>query len=211
MSTKTRGTHRRAEAAGPGRLASSAAPETAGTERVSFSAVLKDVLGGVPDSAREGFVLTVAGSRDDDVDAALWGSGVPTAERRKAALENLRRQYAARRAVLEASLTRAEAASLLQVSEQAVLDRLEAGDLIGLKEGREWRLPSWQFDPDAERGFVPELMKLRQVFPGGAVSLTEWVTTPSADLDGATPAEKLSAGRVNEVVQLAKGLTSAAW
>jgi DNA-binding XRE family transcriptional regulator len=215
MSTKIRGTQRAAKTAAmkTRKRASSAMRKdsTSGPSKVGFSAVLKDVLGSVPDSARAGFVLSVVGGRDDELDTTLWGKGPGAVERKEAALENLRRQYKARRAVVEASLTRTEAAELLDVSEQAVLDRLEAGDLIGLKKGREWRLPAWQFDPDAERGFVPGLVQLRQVFPGGPVSLTEWATAPNADLDGATPTEELAAGRVTEVVRVAKASTFAAW
>src|SRR5574340_379743 len=168
------------------------APGTAG-----FSAVLENVLGSVPDSDRESFVLSVVDGTGDELNAALWGRGPSPAERKQAALENLRRQYQARRAVVEASLTRSEAAELFDVSEQPVLDRLLAGDLVGLKKGREWRLPSWQFSADAEQGFVPGLARLRRVFPGGAVSLTEWATAPNTELEDATPAEAFAAGRVD--------------
>jgi len=176
-----------------------------------FSVVLKDVLTSVPDSVRDGFVRTVVGDPSDGLDTALWGRGPSPAERKEAALANLRLQYESRRQVVEASLTRTEAAELLDVSEQAVLDRLEAGDLIGLKKGREWRLPAWQFSPDAERGFVPGLARLREVFPGGAVSMTEWATSPNVELEGATPADELAAGHVDVVVHAASTGTAAAW
>lgn len=205
MSTKIRGVRKAATAATVGK----SSPAGAGT--AGFPAVLKGVLGGVPDSAREGFVRSVVGGRGDELDATLWGKGPTFADRKEAALENLRRQYATRRAVVETSLTRGEAAELLDVSEQAVLDRIEAGDLVGLKKGREWRLPSWQFNPDAERGFVPGLAQLCRVFPGGVVSLTQWATAPNADLDGAAPADELAAGRVARVVRVAEAATSAAW
>ncbi|WP_234420116.1 helix-turn-helix domain-containing protein [Rhodococcus ruber] len=176
-----------------------------------FSAVLKDVLGSVPEAERESFVLGVVGDEGEGLDAGLWGRGPSPAERRHAALENLRRQYRARRAVVAESLTRPEAAELLEVSEQAVLDRLKAGDLIGVKKGREWRLPSWQFDADTEQGFVPGLARVSRVFPGGAVSLTEWALNVNPDLDGATPAEALAAGRIDDVVRAAEAGTAAAW
>ncbi|NGP09550.1 helix-turn-helix domain-containing protein [Rhodococcus sp. 14C212] len=50
---------------------------------------------------------------------------------------------------------------------------LTAGDLLGLKKGRQWRLPPSQFDADAKQGFVPGLAKASRVFAGGAVSLTD--------------------------------------
>ncbi|WP_249353556.1 helix-turn-helix domain-containing protein [Rhodococcus sp. USK13] len=176
-----------------------------------FSTVLEDALASVPEVERESFVLGVVGEDADGLDRALWGPGPSPAERKAAALVNLRRQYQARRAVVEASLTRPEAAELLDVSEQAVLDRLKAGDLVGLKKGREWRLPSWQFSADSELGFVPGLAKVTAVFAGGAVSLTEWALAPNSDLDGATPVEALAAGHVDDVVRAAQVGTAAAW
>ena len=180
------------------------------TDQGRFAKVLKDVLVAVPESDRDGFVTSVVGS-ETELDTALWGREPSAAERRTASLENLRLEFEARRTVLEESLTCAEAAELLDVSEQAVLDRLESGALIGLKKGREWRLPTWQFNPDTERGFLPGLAELQRVFPGGAVTLSSWVVAPSVDLDGATPAGELAAGRVDQVALVAKSLTAAAW
>lgn len=177
-----------------------------------FSAALKEVLAAVPEAERDSFVLGVVGDGNTDgLDPALWGPSPAPADRKRAALENLRRQYRARRAVADASLTRPEAAELLEVSEQAVLDRLKSGDLIGLKKGREWRLPAWQFHADTETGFVPGLSRVGAVFPGGAVSLTEWAQTPNSDLGGATPADALTAGQVEDVVRAARTGTAAAW
>jgi hypothetical protein len=183
----------------------------AGGRAAGFPTVLEDALASVPESEREGFVLGVVGDDGDGLDPALWGPGPSSPERKRAALANLRRQYQARRTVVEASLTRPEAAELLDVSEQAVLDRLKAGDLVGLKKGREWRLPSWQFHADSELGFVPGLARVGAVFAGGAVSLTEWAQTPNRDLDDATPAEALTAGHVDDVVRVAQVGTAAAW
>ena len=107
------------------------APGAAGTTTsargaTGFSAVLKDVLGSVPEAEREGFVLGVVGDEGEGLDAGLWGRGPSPAERRHAALENLRRQYRARRAVVAESLTRSEAAELLEVS---------AGDILVCSTG----------------------------------------------------------------------------
>jgi hypothetical protein len=174
-------------------------------------AVLRDVLESVPPSTRDGFVRAVTDNAPDALDAALWGSAPNERQLQAAALQTLRQQYQARHAVLSNSITRRETARLLGTSEQAVTDRLEAHDLVGLKQGREWRLPVWQFDPDAERGYLPGLAQLRAVFPGGPVSLTEWVTTPAADLDGVSPAEALAAGKVDDVVRAAGVGVAAAW
>ena len=213
MTTKTTRAASTAATTAKGRKRKSATGRTRnvrGTDSGRFAKVLKDVLVTVPESDRDGFVTSVVGS-EDELDTALWGREPSVAERRTASLENLRLEFEARRTVLEESLTRAEVAELLDVSEQAVLDRLESGALVGLKKGREWRLPTWQFNPDAERGFVPGLAELQQVFPGGVVTLSSWVSAPSVDLDGATPAAELAAGHVDRVVLAAKSLTAAAW
>lgn len=213
MATKSTRTASATAATKKGRKLKSATGRTRNikvTDQGRFAKVLKDVLGTVSESDRDGFVTSVVGS-EAELDTALWGREPSAAERRSAALENLRLEFEARRAVIEESLTRSEVSELLDISEQAVLDRLESGALIGLKKGREWRLPTWQFNPDAERGFVPGLAELQQVFPGGAVTLSNWVTAPSTDLDGATPAAELAAGHVDQVVLAAKSLTAAAW
>ena len=185
------------------------ASATARISRGTFDEVLSEVLATVTERDRDAFITSVIGS-ETELDTALWGREPSAAERRTASLENLRLEFEARRTVLDESLTRAEVAELLDVSEQAVLDRLESGALIGLKKGREWRLPTWQFNPDAERGFVPGLAELQQVFPGGAVTLSSWVTAPSVDLDGTTPADALAAGHVDQVLLAARRLTGAA-
>lgn len=94
------------------------------------------------------------------------------------------------------------------MSQRAVLRRLKSGALVGLREGRGWRLPAWQFRTDV--GVLPGLGELQQVFPGGVVTLSSWVHTPSVDLDGATPVAQLAAGQVKRVVQLARSLGAAA-
>lgn len=175
-----------------------------------FSVTLRDALMSVSPGDRAGFVTGVLGA-EESLDPSLWGAEPTRSERHLAGLENLRREFESRRRLLDNCLTRVEAARLLDISEQAILDRLESGSLVGLKQGREWRLPAWQFQADAQRGMVPGLAQLRRVFPGGLVSLSDWVTTPNADLGGATPVGELAAGRVDEVLLAARGLTAAAW
>lgn len=183
----------------------------ASSDDVEFAAVLEDVLATVPAAARDGFVRSIVDEPQDDLDPALWGGAPDPVKRKQVALANLRTQYESRRQVLGASLTRAEAAELLEVSEQAILDRLRAGDLIGLKKGREWRLPAWQFRPDTERGVLPGLAKLREAFPGGAVSMSAWASRPHTDLGGDTPADRLASGQVEDVIHIARIGTAAAW
>ena len=113
---------------------------------------------------------------------------------------------ARRRELIAQSIGRDEAARLLGVSPQAVSDAIKRGRLIGLKEGREWRLPLWQFSPDAPPGILPGLRELVAPFPAGIVALSRWAQTGSPDLAGLCPAAALARGRVAEVLALARTL-----
>jgi excisionase family DNA binding protein len=175
------------------------------------TSAVQSVLQLVPASVQAGFVDAVTVNSTADLDESLWGAAPAPAKQRAAALQALEDDFVARRAVLDNSLTRAEVANLLGVSNQAVLERLETGDLIGLKKGREWRIPMWQINPDAERGFLPGLAQLRRVFPGGLVSLTRWATTPNVELGDKTPADVLASGHVDDVIRVAATITAAAW
>jgi hypothetical protein len=138
------------------------------------------------------------------LDEALWGPAPSDAEVRRAAAENLAMGVARRDAVLESSLTRAEVAERLGKTAQAVSAMLERGALLGLKAGREWRIPPWQLDPGLSDGVLPGIAQLADAYRDGIVSLTEWTQRPNADLDDATPRDALARGRVDEVVAAAR-------
>jgi hypothetical protein len=165
-----------------------------------------------PTSIKAGFVEAVTRTgRERDLDESLWGRAPSTAELRTAALQTLKDDFTSRRELLHASLSRTEVAELLGISSQAVLDRLTHGDLVGLKDGREWRIPIWQINAGTERGFLPGVADLRRVFPGGVVSLSRWAATPNVDLGDMTPADALAASRVQDVVAVAAKTTASAW
>ncbi len=172
---------------------------------------LQNAWSSVPQSTRDEFERTVEAVPSAALNPALWGPEPTIAEQRTAALRNLQAQYRARSAVMDQSLTRSEAANLLEVSEQAILDRLEAGDLVGLRKGREWRLPMWQFHAGTERGFLPGLAALKDLFTDGVVALSEWVTAPNVDLDGVSPVQELAIDNTADVIAVAAAATSAAW
>ncbi len=49
---------------------------------------------------------------------------------------------------------------------------------FSLRRGRVNHLPAWQFHEDRE---LPGLKQLIAAYPGGALSLTVWATSPSPD------------------------------
>lgn len=110
---------------------------------------------------------------------------------------------------LAGALTRERAAERIGVTPQAVSERLKAGKLIGLRRGREWRFPAWQF---ADEGTLPLLDALIDAWPGTSLALSTWAVTPSVDLDGRTPAQALMRrGGPERVLELARALGAAAW
>jgi len=70
-------------------------------------------------------------------------------------------------------------------------------------------VPAWQFYEDT---VLPGLKQVISTYPGGALSLTVWATSPSPDLDGATPAQALARrDGLARVIEAARALTPAAW
>ncbi|MFT4286549.1 helix-turn-helix domain-containing protein [Nocardioides sp.] len=116
-----------------------------------------------------------------------------------------------RNEVLSVSLTRSEAAEALGISPQAVSERIESRSLLALKSGREWRMPAWQFDLDSPTGVIERLDELVDAFPAGVVSLSDWMTSPSQDLDGITPEQAMKRGGSERVLAVVRSLTAAAW
>lgn len=176
------------------------------------------VLNGVPSEVKSSFLHAVAPDEavasqpsGDVPDPALWGRAPRDEAVGAAGLGVLERAFAVRTKVLAASLTRRQAADLLSVSDQAVTDKIASGDLIAVKQGREWRLPAWQFDADAGQGFLPGLSRLHHAFPGGVVSLTIWATSSNVELGGRAPADLLAEGEVDRVLAVVAGANAAAW
>src|SRR5690349_7211803 len=110
------------------------APTTAHPRRViasndrDLSDALRTVIQELPASEITEFIDTVTGA-DENLDPALWGDAPSTAEAARAHLANLTAKFADRQTVLAQSITRADAAHLLGISDQAISDRLNAGDL----------------------------------------------------------------------------------
>ncbi|WP_020106085.1 hypothetical protein [Nocardia sp. 348MFTsu5.1] len=152
-----------------------------------------------------------SGSPEDrqvELNPAFWGPTPTAAESADAEVENQRLKSAAYEAAAANSLTEPQAASTLGISEAEVRRRASGGGLIALPSGQ-WLYPAWQFDPTTPAA-LPALRKLLALF-GSAVILTEWATSPNADLDNRTPADRLVAGDESEVLRIAAIATGAAW
>lgn len=153
----------------------------------------------------------VANEPKDDLDERFWGPSPDSTTVTHAVFADLSDQFAQRREVVANSVSRDEAAELLGVSAQSITARLTSKKMVGIKLGREWRLPTWQFDPDDPTGVLPDLQALQAVFPGGAVSLSRWMLMSRAEFEGRSGREQLMRHRGAAVVELARALTATGW
>ena len=129
----------------------------------------------------------------------------------EAVVADLGDQFGQRRQLVAESISRTQAAQLLGIAPQSITAKLESHTLIGIRQGREWRLPRWQFDPDNISGVLPDLDVLQELFPGGPVSLARWMTRPTPDFDGLTPREQMIKHGSHSVISLAQALTATGW
>jgi hypothetical protein len=152
---------------------------------------------------------SAAADETDQLDEALWGSAPTDQERTLARRVSYATLAGAMREATVGALTRDQAAERLGITPQAVSKRVASGGLVALRRGRVSRLPAWQFYEDT---VLPGLKQVISTYPGGALSLTIWATSPSPDLEGAAPAQVLaSRGGLSRVIEAAQALTPAAW
>jgi hypothetical protein len=118
-------------------------------------------------------------------------------------------------ALLEESLSAAEAAKLLHVDVSRVRQRLRERSLFGIEHEGSWRLPRFQFE---RRLVIPGLAQILKALPPDLfpLDIVDWFVLPDPDLqldsDAAplSPREWLLSGRpVEAVVTLARDLTRA--
>jgi hypothetical protein len=152
---------------------------------------------------------TAAAEETDQLDEALWGSAPTDQELARARRASNVTLEGAMRDALSGALTREQAAQRLGITPQAVSNRVASGGLVALYRGRVSRLVAWQF---YEEDVLPGLKEVIAAYPGGPLSLTCWATSPSPDLDGATPAQTLARrGGPARVLDALQALTPAAW
>jgi len=118
-------------------------------------------------------------------------------------------------ALLEESLSAAEAAKLLKVDVSRVRQRLRDRSLFGIEHEGSWRLPRFQFE---RRHVIPGLALILRALPPDLFPLdvVDWFLLPDTDLelDGdsgpLSPRQWVLSGRpVDAVVTLARDFTRA--
>jgi len=150
-----------------------------------------------------------AAVEEQPLDEALWGPPPGTQELAQARRVKQHAQDEALSGVLADALSRAQAASLLGISPQAVSKRHAAGALVALSRGRELYFPAWQF---ADGAALPGLTDVIAAYPGSPLALSTWAVTANTDLDRATPAHMLARrGGVERVLEAIEAISAAAW
>jgi hypothetical protein len=147
----------------------------------------------------------------DDLDERFWGPGPDSVTAVKAVFADLSDQFAQRQQLAANGISRDDAAGLLGITAQSVTAKLASRKLVGIKVGREWRLPAWQFDPDVPTGVLPDLDTLQAVFPGGPVSLSRWMLRTQPEFDGRNAREEMILHGSAPVIELARVLTATGW
>jgi hypothetical protein len=118
-------------------------------------------------------------------------------------------------AVLEESLSTAQAAKILRVDVSRIRQRLRERSLFGIEYEGSWRLPRFQFE---RRLVIPGLSRTLDALPPDLFPLDviDWFVLPDPDLQLAADHEPLSprawllSGRpIDAVVMLARDLTRA--
>lgn len=152
-----------------------------------------------------------AADEPDDLDELFWGPGPDSETAVKAVVADLSGQFAERRQLAANGISRDNAAELLGITAQSVTAKLTSQKLVGIKLGREWRLPTWQFDSDMPTGVLPDLDTLQAVFPGGPVSLSQWMLRAQPEFDGRNAREEMIFHGSAPVIELARVLTATGW
>jgi hypothetical protein len=176
---------------------------------------LRDAIAAVVNEADQSEVARLeaaaAAESPDDLDELFWGPAPDSVTAVTAVLADLSDQFAQRQQLAADGISRDATAELLGITAQSVTAKLAARKLVGIKLGREWRLPTWQFDPDVATGVLPDLDTLQAVFPGGPVTLSQWMLRAQPEFDGRSAREEMIVHGSTPVIELAQVLTATAW
>jgi hypothetical protein len=185
--------------------------ETSTDDQRKLRASVAAVVNAASDAELDRLHSAVTSESNDDLDEKFWGSAPDPVTASKAVFADLKDQFAQRHQLAAESISRDEAAELLGVAPQSITAKLSARKLVGIKAGREWRLPLWQFDPDDPSGVLPDLDALQAAFPGGVVSLSRWMQRGQPEFDGHPPQYEMALHGSAPVIAVAQALTAAGW
>jgi hypothetical protein len=152
---------------------------------------------------------TNSGERPEPSAISLLTEGAMPSTERQAAQEAelLKRSFAWRRQVLDATLSNTAVADLLGVTRQTPHDRVTNRTLLAIKDYRGAnRYPIWQFDPDGPGGVVDGLPNVLAALAVTPIEQVGWLIRANPMLDGRTPIEALKLGQREAVIALANAV-----
>ncbi|MDB5059800.1 MAG: hypothetical protein JWO59_3272 [Chloroflexi bacterium] len=184
-------------------------PASQRVDRHILAAAIRDVKAQAQHEAGE---LNARSEPSDDTDhlAALIrgltdGAVIPPAQQRYNKVVLLLRAFQLRRQLLKDALTTKQVADMLGASRQMPLDRLKAGNLVAVRDGGDWRFPSWQFDPEGPDGVVRGLPTVIAALPTSPMLRVGWLSTLHPAL-GMAPIDALRTGRLDRVLSEAQAV-----
>jgi len=178
-------------------------------------AEIESAVGEILDTGMEAGSGAGASALTEEDENVLASGGFETAPLRSEESEPVMRTALEYARLLQSSLSVEQAAALLDVNPSRIRQRLagEPRTMYGVKEGRAWRVPKFQF---AGRKLVPGIGQVIAALPPDlhAVAVQRWFTTPHPDLSADPGEEKpiapldwLRTGRSPEVAaELARDL-----
>ncbi|MGA7132052.1 MAG: DNA-binding protein [Mycobacterium sp.] len=181
------------------------------TDSTRLRAAVEALVNEADDSEVARLEAAATAESPDDLDERFWGPAPDSVTAVKAVFADLSDQFAQRQQLAANGISRDAAAELLGITAQSVTAKLASRKLVGIKVGREWRVPTWQFDPDVPTGVLPDLDTLQAVFPGGPVSLSRWMLRTQPDFDGRNAREEMILHGSKPVIELARVLTATGW
>jgi hypothetical protein len=119
--------------------------------------------------------------------------------------EEMREQFEAiRNRILDEALPTRDVSRRLRITGEAIRKRLERKELFGLKVGRDYRFPEWQFDARSSSGVLPGLCDVLKAIGLAPIEIAGWFERRMTELDDRSPIEALRAGDIDAVVDAAK-------
>jgi hypothetical protein len=176
-------------------------------DEASFARLVEEALADIGPAG----VDDPAGALSEGDAEALRAVGADLSPRRRREGDPRSSGAAAAVAVLADALTVSQVAERLGIDPSRVRHRLADGGLVGIKRGRGWLVPAWQFGPDGAPlpGLTAVAPSLAQLHPVVAAS---FAATPQPELTGPggrpqSPREWLAgAGDPRPVAALARDL-----
>lgn len=107
------------------------------------------------------------------------------------------------------SLSVPSAATATGASERHLMRLVKSGDAVAVVDGGRVLLPPWQLQRNAVAPVIPGSSEILRAFPADLPTLHAWMGKPTAELDGAAPADALRDGQAACVIALAKAIGAA--